>query len=98
GGASGRPSPPRLASRGARVVITARRAEALADAVTALGGPEHAIAVAGNAADHEHREAAVAAAVEGLGRLDMLVANVGINPVFGPLIEADLGAVKKILD
>jgi NAD(P)-dependent dehydrogenase (short-subunit alcohol dehydrogenase family) len=87
-----------LVSRGARVVITARRAEALADAVTALGGPEHAIAVAGNAADAEHREAAVAAAVEGLGRLDMLVANVGINPVFGPLIEADLGAVKKILD
>ena len=87
-----------LVNRGARVVITARNAEALAEAVTALGGPEHAIAVAGNAADPEHREAAVRTAVEGLGGLDMLVANVGINPVFGPLIDADLGAVKKILD
>ena len=87
-----------LVSRGARVVITARHAEALGDAVAALGGPEHAIAVAGNAGDPGHRKAAVAAAVESLGGLDMLVANVGINPVFGPLIDTDLDAVKKILD
>jgi NAD(P)-dependent dehydrogenase (short-subunit alcohol dehydrogenase family) len=87
-----------LVRRGVRVVITARHAEALDDAVTALGGPEHALPVPGNASDPQHREAAVRTAVESLGRIDMLVANVGINPVYGPLIDTDLGAVKKILD
>ncbi len=87
-----------LVRRGARVVITARHAEALDDAVTELGGPAHAIPVAGNAADPGHRETAVRTAVESLGGLDMLVANVGINPVFGPLIDIDLNAFKKILD
>jgi NAD(P)-dependent dehydrogenase (short-subunit alcohol dehydrogenase family) len=87
-----------LVSRGARAVITARHAETLGDAVAALGGPEHAIPVAGNAADPRHRETAVRTAVESLGSLDMLVANVGINPVYGPLIDTDLDAVRKILD
>ena len=87
-----------LTARGARAVITARRAEALDAAVSALGGPEHAVAVAGNIADPEHREAAVRTAVDQLGGLDLLVANVGINPVFGPLIETDLGVFRKILD
>lgn len=87
-----------LAGRGARVVVTARRAEALSDAVTALGGPDQALAVAGNAADPRHREDAVRAAIDTFGGLDMLVANVGINPVYGPLIDVDLGAFQKILD
>jgi 3-oxoacyl-[acyl-carrier protein] reductase len=35
---------------------------------------------------------------EGHGRLDHLVNNAGINPVFGPLLAADLDAARKILD
>jgi NAD(P)-dependent dehydrogenase (short-subunit alcohol dehydrogenase family) len=87
-----------LVDRGARVVLTARKPEALAEAVTALGGPDVAVAVAGNAADAEHRATAVRTAVETFGSLDMLVGNVGINPVYGPLVDLDLDAFRKILD
>jgi NAD(P)-dependent dehydrogenase (short-subunit alcohol dehydrogenase family) len=87
-----------VVGRGARAVITGRHADTLAGAAAALGGPDHAIPVAGNAADPEHRETAVRTAVSRLGGLDMLVANVGINPVYGPLMETDLGAVTKILE
>ena len=87
-----------LVARGARVVLTARKPDALAEAVESLGGPEVAVAVAGNAGDAEHRAEAVRTAVETFGSLDMLVGNVGINPVFGPLMDSPLDAVRKILD
>ncbi|MCF2526804.1 SDR family oxidoreductase [Yinghuangia soli] len=87
-----------LAACGANVVLTARKKEALDEAVAQLGGPGRAIAVAGKADDPEHRAEAVAAAVETFGSLDVLVNNAGINPHFGPLIEADLSAVRKIFE
>ena len=87
-----------LVDRGARVVLTARKPDALAEAVEQLGGPDVAVAVAGNAGDAEHRAEAVRTAVETFGSLDMLVGNVGINPVYGPLVDLDLGAFRKILD
>ena len=87
-----------LVQRGAKVVVTARKADALAAAVESLGGPDVAVAVAGNVADPEHRAEAVRTAVETFGSLDVLVGNVGINPVFGPLMDAPLDAVRKILD
>jgi NAD(P)-dependent dehydrogenase (short-subunit alcohol dehydrogenase family) len=87
-----------LVRRGARVVVTARRPEALAEAVAALGGPDVAVGVAGNAGDAQHRAEAVRTAVDTFGSLDMLVGNVGINPVFGPMVDLDLDAFRKILD
>ncbi len=87
-----------LVQRGAKVVVTARKADALAEAVESLGGPDVAVAVAGNVADQEHRAEAVRTAVETFGSLDVLVGNVGINPVFGPLMDAPLDAFRKILD
>jgi NAD(P)-dependent dehydrogenase (short-subunit alcohol dehydrogenase family) len=87
-----------LVDRGARVVLTARKPEALAQAVEELGGEDVAVAVAGNAGDADHRAEAVRTAVETFGSLDMLVGNVGINPVYGPLVDLDLGAFRKILD
>src|SRR5262249_46310904 len=63
----------RLLSEGARVCLTARTPEPLAEAVERLGGRERAIGVAGRADDPEHREAALAAAVAAFGRLDVLV-------------------------
>jgi 3-oxoacyl-[acyl-carrier protein] reductase len=88
----------RLVEEGARVCLTARRPEALDDAVASLGGPAHAIAVAGNSGDAEHRAAAVAATVDAFGRLDLLVNNTGINPVHGPLVDLDLVAARKIVE
>ena len=87
-----------LVARGARVVLTARKPEALAEAVELLGGPEVAVAVPGHASDVEHRAAAVRTAVETFGSLDMLVGNVGVNPVYGPMMDLDLDAFRKILD
>ncbi|SOC47436.1 NAD(P)-dependent dehydrogenase, short-chain alcohol dehydrogenase family [Blastococcus aggregatus] len=87
-----------LVKRGAKVVLTARKPEALAEAVETLGGPDVAVAVAGNAGDAAHRAAAVRTAVDTFGSLDMLVGNVGINPVYGPMMDLDLDAFRKILD
>ena len=88
----------RLVAEGARVCVTARKPEALQEAVEALGGPDHAIAVAGNAADPAHRADAVARTLEAFGSVDLLVNNTGINPAYGPLVELDLDAARKILD
>jgi NAD(P)-dependent dehydrogenase (short-subunit alcohol dehydrogenase family) len=87
-----------LVDRGARVVLTARKPEALSEAVEALGGPDVAAAVPGNAGDPEHRAEAVRTAVEAFGSLDMLVGNVGINPAYGPLMDLELDGFRKILD
>ena len=84
-----------LVRQGARVCVTARRAEALDAAVAELGGPGAAIAVAGKADDADHQAEAVAKTMEAFGRLDMLVNNAGINPVYGPLIDVDPAAAAK---
>jgi NAD(P)-dependent dehydrogenase (short-subunit alcohol dehydrogenase family) len=88
----------RLVTDGARVIITARQPEALAEAVEALGGPAHALAIAGHADDASHQEEVVAAARETFGRLDYLVNNAGINPSYGPMLEMDIDSARKILE
>ncbi len=88
----------RLVDEGARVVLTARKPEALEQAVSALGGPDVALAVAGKADDPAHREEVVTRAVETFGSLDLLVNNAGINPAYGPLVDLDLDAARKIVE
>ncbi len=88
----------RLVADGARVVITARKPEALDAAVAQLGGPDFALAVSGNAADPEHQEAALEAAHVAYGHVDLLVNNTGINPVYGPIIDTPIDAARKIME
>nr|WP_185052544.1 SDR family oxidoreductase [Thermocatellispora tengchongensis] len=88
----------RLVAEGARVVITARRKEALDEAVARLGGPDVAFAVAGKADDTEHQAETVRRAVETFGSLDLLVNNTGINPWYGPMVELDLGVARKVVE
>ena len=88
----------RLVRDGWRVCLTARNAEPLATAVTELGGQAYALGVAGKADDPAHQAETVGAAIEAYGRLDLLVNNAGINPVFGPLLEVDPAAVRKVFD
>jgi len=88
----------RLVADGARVVITARKTEALDEAVAALGGPAHALAFAGHADDAAHQDEVVATARETFGRLDYLVNNAGINPSYGPMLEMDVEVARKILE
>lgn len=58
---------------GAKVCVTARKQEALKEAVSILGGPDYAIAVAGKAEDTEHQTETFERALEAFGRVDMLV-------------------------
>ncbi len=88
----------RLVAEGARVVITARKPDPLAEAVQTLGGADVALGIAGNAGDAEHRAEVVGKAIETFGSLDLLVNNTGINPAFGLLTELDLDAARKIMD
>jgi len=88
----------RLVAEGAQVCITARKPEALEAAVDQLGGKEHAIAVAGKADNADHQADAVAQTISAYGRLDILVNNTGINPVFGPMLDTDMAAIRKVFD
>ncbi|WP_114908099.1 SDR family oxidoreductase [Ornithinimicrobium murale] len=88
----------RLVAEGARVVITGRKAEPLAEAVAALGGPEVCLGVPGKADDPEHQRATAQQAERDFGPVTLLVNNVGINPVYGSLMAADLGAARKIVE
>lgn len=88
----------RLVAEGAKVVVTARKQEALDAAVAQLGGPEHAAAVAGHADDVDHQVETVKRAIDLFGSADLLVNNTGINPAPGPMIELDLGAARKVVE
>jgi NAD(P)-dependent dehydrogenase (short-subunit alcohol dehydrogenase family) len=88
----------RLVAEGAKVVITARKPEALAEAVESLGGPDHALGITGNAAEETHQDEVIAAARETFGGLHYLVNNTGINPVYGPMLDSDVTVARKVLD
>lgn len=89
-----------LAARGAAVTITGRKPEPLAAAAETIreAVPQARVtAVAGNTGDPVHRAEAVAAAMAA-GGIEILINNTGINPTFGSLMDADLDAVRKLLD
>ncbi|HSZ41889.1 MAG TPA: SDR family oxidoreductase [Trebonia sp.] len=88
----------RLVAEGARVVITARKQDALDEAVAALGGPDRALGIAGRADDASHQAEVVERAIGTFGRADLLVNNAGINPVYGPLMSLDMGAARKMVE
>jgi NAD(P)-dependent dehydrogenase (short-subunit alcohol dehydrogenase family) len=86
----------RFVADGGRVCITARKADALTEAVERLGGPERAIFVAGAADDADHQDEVIATTTEAFGPVDFLVNNTGINPAYGRMIDIDLAAASKI--
>jgi NAD(P)-dependent dehydrogenase (short-subunit alcohol dehydrogenase family) len=87
-------------ARGGSVCITARKPDELEEAVKTLDpeGAGVAIAARGSADDAEHQQAAVAQVLERFGRLDCLVNNAAVNPQYGPMMDADLGAVRKVFE
>ncbi len=87
-----------FADAGAAVMLSSRKQDGLDEAAGAIleRTPEAQLATfAANAGDPEHAAACVAAAVERLGAVDILVNNAATNPSMGATIDADLGAWDK---
>jgi 3-oxoacyl-[acyl-carrier protein] reductase len=88
-----------VAAAGGGVAVLARKPDELAEteqAIAAIGAP--VCTIQGSVGDAELPEAAVAETIERLGRCDGIVNNAAVNPSYGPLMDADMGAVAKIFD
>jgi dehydrogenase/reductase SDR family protein 4 len=75
-----------MAGLGASVVVSSRKigpCEEVRDGIIAKGGK--AIAVACNTGARDQLEALLKATLEAYGRIDHVVANVAVNPYYGPL-------------
>ncbi|MBJ7417140.1 MAG: SDR family oxidoreductase [Niveispirillum sp.] len=86
------------ARAGAKVVISSRKIDAcnlVRDEIIAGGG--EAISVACNIGRKEDLQALVDATLAQWGRIDILVANAAINPVYGPLASVSDDAWDKIM-
>ena len=66
-----------LVADGARVVISSRDSERVAEAVTALGGPSHAAGIVADLSDPDAPRDLVDTATERFGRLDGALVSVG---------------------
>jgi NAD(P)-dependent dehydrogenase (short-subunit alcohol dehydrogenase family) len=88
-----------FAREGARVTVTGRRKEMLAevvDRITAAGG--HALAVPGGVTDEADVQRAVQSTLATFGRVDVLVTNAGSALHAGPLHETSDRAWNDIID
>ncbi|WP_436499432.1 SDR family oxidoreductase [Actinokineospora sp. HUAS TT18] len=90
-----------LARAGAAVTISARKPEPLEAAAAEIRAavPEaRVLAIAANTSSADDRATVITRTVDELGGADILINNTGINPVYGSLVDADLGAVLKTFD
>jgi NAD(P)-dependent dehydrogenase (short-subunit alcohol dehydrogenase family) len=92
----GRAVATRFAERGAHVLLTSRKAEAVAAAAESLAGD--VVGVAAHVADEAAARSCLTQARERWGRVDVLVNNVGVNPHLGPILEVDRARWDKIFE
>lgn len=89
----------RLAEEGAHVVVSSRRQENVNEAVEAIrkkGG--EVLGLVCHVGRKEDRQRLVAETLRAHGRIDILVNNAAVNPVFGPVIQIDEQAWDKIME
>jgi NAD(P)-dependent dehydrogenase (short-subunit alcohol dehydrogenase family) len=92
-GGLGRAFARRLAAQGYGVVVADRDAERAAEVAAEVGGTS----VAGDVSRPEDTEAAVRAALEAYGRLDVVALNAGISSGLGAADPLDLEAYRRIV-
>lgn len=85
-----------FAANGAKVVLAARKAEALERVAASIG--EAALAVAGHTGKEEDVKRIVVEATRHFGKVDVLVNNAAANPYFGPLLDVDERAWDKTFE
>jgi NAD(P)-dependent dehydrogenase (short-subunit alcohol dehydrogenase family) len=90
----------RFHDRGAHVLISSRKASAIAEAARSLGdsGPGEVLAMAAHVADEDAAARCFTAATQRWGGVDVLVNNAATNPQFGPTISVDRRAWDKIVE
>jgi NAD(P)-dependent dehydrogenase (short-subunit alcohol dehydrogenase family) len=86
----------RFAERGARVMLTSRKAEAVAAAARSL--PGDVVGVVAHVADEATARNCLAEAAARWGRVDVLVNNVGVNPHLGATLDVDRARWDKIFE
>jgi len=87
------------ANAGAAIGVVARKPDELAETEAALRAiGSDVVTITGSVGDPAVADDAVTTMIGKLGSCDIVINNAAINPAFGPLMEADLGAVAKILD
>jgi dehydrogenase/reductase SDR family member 4 len=88
-----------FAAANARVVISSRKPEACEAVRRDLAGAgRDVLAIAAHAAREDEIANLVARTIERFGRLDIVVANVGTNPVFAPLTDLPEESWSRILE
>lgn len=88
-----------LAEQGAQVIISSRDQNAcdeVAQEFTNLG--LKAVGIACHIANEEQRKSLVDRVIAAFGRIDILVNNAAINPVFGPIEDVDPAIFDKIME
>ena len=90
-----------LAEHGARVVVSSRKIEQCEAAVAQINdqcGDGSAMAIACNIGYKDQLEALVGETRSRLGPIDILIANAGVNPFYGPMSEIPDSAFDKIMN
>ncbi len=88
-----------FAQAGAKVVVSSRKQDAVdvvANSIVADGG--EAFALAAHMGEPAQIQKLVDATIMKYGGVDILVNNAAINPVFGPIVDVDMGVFQKMLD
>ncbi len=88
-----------LAEKGAHVVISSRNQQACDEVVNEfIKEGLKAVGIACHIGKEEQRKHLVDRTISQLGRIDILVNNAAINPVFGPIEDVDPAIFDKIMD
>jgi dehydrogenase/reductase SDR family member 4 len=88
-----------FAEAGSKVVLSSRKQAVLDEIVADMTSKGYeAIGFAANAGKPTDLQTLVEKTVAHFGRLDIIVNNAAVNPVFGPLEQTDTAAFDKIID